>query len=218
MRLAGRRRPRSRSRPRRPRPCPEPEARARASRSILSPAARGPVPSRSSPGAAGRRRAPASRSARRCRPTALSRGSRSGQLAQVAVDDAGALAALVDRPHDQRLAAAGVAGGEHALGRGRVGARLGVAALVALDAERLEQRPARGCRKPIASSTSSAGCDSSVPSIASNGGLPAFCDPVHLLDAAVAGQLGGGDREVALAALLEGVGACAASRASAATA
>ena len=38
---------------------------------------------------------------------------------QVAVDHARALATLVDRPHDQRLAAARVAGGEHAVDRGR---------------------------------------------------------------------------------------------------
>src|SRR3954471_10230061 len=61
-----------------------------------------------------------------------------GQLREVAVDDAGALPPLVDRPHDEGLAATGVARGEDALGRGRVGAGLGVAALVALDAELLE--------------------------------------------------------------------------------
>ena len=68
-----------------------------------------------------------------------SRGSMRGQGAQVAVGHAGALAALVDRPHDQRLAAARVTGGEDAVGGRRVRARLGVAARVALDAQRLEQ-------------------------------------------------------------------------------
>ena len=47
--------------------------------------------------------------ARRRRRVALRR--------EVAVDHARALAALVDRPHDQRLAAARVAGGEHAVDR-----------------------------------------------------------------------------------------------------
>ena len=42
-------------------------------------------------------------------------GSGRGRIGrEVPVDLGGALASLADRPHDQRLAAAGVAGGEHA--------------------------------------------------------------------------------------------------------
>ena len=79
------------------------------------------------------------------------------ELAEVAVDHAGALAALVDRPHDERLAAARVAGGEDALDRGRVRLdRLRVAALVLRDAELRRAASCSGCRKPIASSTRSA--------------------------------------------------------------
>ena len=90
------------------------------------------------------------------------RGSGCG-LRELPVDRLRAAAALVDRPDDQRLAAACVARGEDAVDRRRVAARLRVAALVALDAELLEERRS-GPRKPIASSTRSAGCVSSVPS------------------------------------------------------
>src|SRR2546422_5353149 len=59
---------------------------------------------------------------------------------EVAVDHARALATLVDRPHDQRLAAAGVTGREYPLHGARVGARvLDVAARVSLHAELVEQ-------------------------------------------------------------------------------
>jgi len=58
---------------------------------------------------------------------------------QVAVDHARALAALVDRPHDQRLAAAGITGREDAVHRGGVGLdRLHIAAWVLLHAELIE--------------------------------------------------------------------------------
>jgi hypothetical protein len=60
--------------------------------------------------------------------------------AQVAVDHPCALAALVDRPHDQRLAAARVACGKHAVHGRRIGLdRPNVAARVPLHAELLEQ-------------------------------------------------------------------------------
>ena len=67
------------------------------------------------------------------------------------VDRARSLAALADRPHDQRLPAAHIAGGED-LGHGRpvvLGVGLDVGARVALDAELLEQSlSARGRRSP----------------------------------------------------------------------
>src|SRR4051812_8293620 len=60
---------------------------------------------------------------------------------KVPVALAGGGAALVDGPDDQALAAAAVAGGEDAGEAGRVlaGRSFGVAALVALDAELLDQ-------------------------------------------------------------------------------
>ena len=89
---------------------------------------------------------------------------------EVALDDARALATLVDRPHDQRLPAARVAGCEDSIDGGRVGPdRLRVAALVALHAEPVEQ-PGSGPTKPIASSTSCAGSSRSVPATGANGG------------------------------------------------
>ena len=100
---------------------------------------------------------------------------------------AGGRAPLRDRPHDERLTAARVAGDEHA-----------VAAC--------SSSAGSGPVNPIARSTRSAGRDSSVPGTSSNGGLPVFALPVDPLDAAVAGEVRGRDREVALAALLQGVG------------
>src|SRR6266853_1167531 len=66
-----------------------------------------------------------------------------GKTHQRLVDRASALAAFADRPHDERLAAAHVARGENLGNRSDVaafsiGRRLGVAARVLLDAERLE--------------------------------------------------------------------------------
>src|SRR5438128_6918195 len=59
---------------------------------------------------------------------------------EIAIDHARALATLVDRPHDQRLAAAGIAGREHPLHGARVGARvLDVAARVSFHAELVQQ-------------------------------------------------------------------------------
>src|SRR4029077_15201349 len=59
---------------------------------------------------------------------------------EVAVDHARALAPLVDRPHDQRLAATSVAGAEHALHGACVGlGRLDVAPWVLLHAQLVEQ-------------------------------------------------------------------------------
>ena len=83
--------------------------------------------------------------------------TRRGGAAQVAVDDRGALAALVDRPHDQRLAAARVAGREHALGRGRVGRRLRRCRARRGSTPSCSSSPCSGARKPIASRTRSAG-------------------------------------------------------------
>ena len=75
----------------------------------------------------------------------------------------------------ERLAAAGVAGGEDAVHRRRVGRRL-----PRCRAHRARRRAARaascsGWRNPIASRTSSAGRDSSVPGSGANGGAPSFC-------------------------------------------
>src|SRR3954470_7129563 len=56
------------------------------------------------------------------------------------VDGPRAPAPLVDRPHDQRLSATCVAGCEDAVDRRRVALRVDVAAPVALDAERVQQR------------------------------------------------------------------------------
>ena len=136
-----------------------------------------------------------------------SRGSLLRQLVQVAVDDAGALAAFVDRPHDQRLAAAGVAGGEHALGRGRVRARLGVAALILLDAELLEHERLR--RQEAHREQDEVGRLGRLGALDRvERRLARVLHPVDLLDAPVrAGQLGRRDREVLLAAFLDGVGA-----------
>src|ERR1700690_3501235 len=50
-----------------------------------------------------------------------------------------ALPALIDRPHDQRLAAPRVPGSEHSGGRGQVARRRGVATRIALDVELIEQ-------------------------------------------------------------------------------
>src|SRR5665213_752122 len=63
------------------------------------------------------------------------------------VDRARALAPFADRPHDERLAAAHVAGGEHAIDAGAVvvGAGPRIAARVARDAERIEYAGARAC-------------------------------------------------------------------------
>src|SRR5665213_3284040 len=63
------------------------------------------------------------------------------------VDRARALATFADRPHDERLAAAHVAGGEHAIDAGAVvvGAGPRIAARVARDAERIEYAGARAC-------------------------------------------------------------------------
>src|SRR3954453_15113824 len=136
----------------------------------------------------------------------LARGA-PGQVREVAVDDTGALAPLVDRPHDQGLAAAGVARGEDALRPRRVRAGLRVAAPVALHPELLEQRrlgveEAHGeqdeLRRPRGLRTRDR----------VEGRLPRVLDPVDLLHATVApAQLGGGDGEVLLAALLDGVAA-----------
>ena len=95
--------------------------------------------------------------------------------------------------------------------------RLDVAARVACDAERVEQRGS-GPTKPIASSTSSAGCDSSVPATGSNGGAPLFrsqwiCSTLPLPE-----RCGGRDREAAARRPPSARTTCAASRARAATA
>ena len=74
-------------------------------------------------------------------------------------------AALGDRPDDERLAATGVAGDEHAGHAGHVGVVAGdVAARVELDAELRRRSSRSGPRKPIASSTSCAGISRSLPS------------------------------------------------------
>src|SRR5262249_31511828 len=65
------------------------------------------------------------------------------KLRELAVDSRRATAALVERPDDQRVAAAGVARGEDAGDARLVAACLHVAALVALDAELLEERELR---------------------------------------------------------------------------
>ena len=72
------------------------------------------------------------------------------ELVEVAVDHARALAALVDRPDDQRLAAAGVAGGEHARRpTSRTSPRLDVAARVACRRRAARATPrARGAGSP----------------------------------------------------------------------
>ena len=63
-----------------------------------------------------------------------------GQARAGTVDRLGALPAFADRPDDERLAAACVAGGEYASARRRVGAALGVAARIASRRRALEQR------------------------------------------------------------------------------
>ena len=123
-------------------------------------------------------------------------------LGEVAIDHPRALAALVDRPHDQRLPAAGVAGGEHALHRGRVGLDgLDVAARVLLHAELVEQlllgvqeahRQQHELRRQLALGARRPGA---------NGGVGLGLGDVQRGHAAVAvaGEVGRGDRVVLLA-------------------
>ena len=81
---------------------------------------------------------------------------------------------LVDRPDDERLPAPGIACGEDTLRRGREPRCVGVAARDRARRRAARGAPAPGCRKPMASRTSSAGCSSAVPSIGANGGAPSF--------------------------------------------
>ena len=101
--------------------------RATPSRPLRAPATR-PAAGRRGPR---RRRRPGRRSWRAPAP--------SSRRLEVAVDHPRALAALVDRPDDQRLPAARVAGGEHAGDARLVRRRLDVAALVLLDAELVDR-------------------------------------------------------------------------------
>ena len=97
--------------------------------------------------------------------------ARPSSAREVAVDHARALAALVDRPHDQRLAAAGVTRGEHAVHRGRVWARPpSTLPRGSRSTPSCSSSPCSGPRKPIASSTSCAGSSRSVPGTGANGG------------------------------------------------
>jgi len=104
------------------------------------------------------------------RPRAIVRRGAAVQLPrQVAINHPRALAALVDRPDDQRLTAAGVASGEHAVDGRRVGLdRLHVSAPVLLHAELVQQR-LLWVQEAIASSTSCAGNSFSVPATGANG-------------------------------------------------
>ena len=123
------------------------------------------------------------------------------------VDGARALAALVDRPDDQRLAAARVAGGEDAVRPTSRSAGASALPRASRSTPSCSSRPVSGPRKPIASSTSSAGCVSSVPGdrlerrhagvLAPSGSARRGRSPR---------EVRGRDREVALAALVQRVG------------
>ena len=152
------------------------------------------------------RRAPRPRRARRLGGDYA--GRRRGAAAVVgepAVDDARAAAALVDRPHDQRLPAACVARGEDTRDRRRELRRVDVAARVALDAELLEQRRLGADEAHREQHELARDALSSVPGTGSNGGAPLFSRQWICSTAPRAGELRRRDREAALAALLQRV-------------
>jgi hypothetical protein len=134
------------------------------------------------------------------------RGQASGltPLLQCAVHSLRAAPTFVDRPHDQRLTAARVARGEHARRRGCEVRRLCVPALVALDAELLEQsrlgaEKAKSEEHQVGRPPLLGARDRVERRLA---GVLRPLDPLH---AAVTRELRRRDREVALAALLQRV-------------
>src|SRR5581483_6519936 len=129
-------------------------------------------------------------------------GAAGGGAGEPALDRGGALAALLDRPHDERLAAAGVPRREDALPRGRVGRRERVAALVALDAELLEQA-LLGVEEPHREQDERHRPLLLRPGQRREGRTAVVARPVHPLDVPVPREGRGRDRERALAALLE---------------
>ncbi len=111
----------------------------------------------------------------RCQAACAATATGSAQVAEPGVDRGRTVAAFLDRADDERLPARCVAGVEQARDSGLVGGGRDVAALVARDAERLEERrlgadEAHGEEHEIGGVQRS----SSVPGTGANGGSPLF--------------------------------------------
>ena len=91
------------------------------------------------------------------------------------MDLLGAEATLVDRPDDERLTAARVAGGEHSVHRRRVVRSCGIAATRRARRPAARAAAARGAGTPSRAARARPGVIPPCPGSGANGGAPSFC-------------------------------------------